>query len=138
MSNEDEYDLRAAWEKACQSFATTTKIDLLQGKVNSPEEVISQLKLKRQEDEEKKAEFKVLKDVLGKSLVFIQNLGGIAAQGAGMVRIFSLSSRNIMNWAYGEFAIGLWSQYLVLQCCLVFDFGWTELQEHLHQLDQSL
>ncbi|KIX04226.1 uncharacterized protein Z518_07780 [Rhinocladiella mackenziei CBS 650.93] len=82
---DDEYDLRAAWEKACRSFAATTKVDLLEGKPQTPEEVIAQLKLKRQEDEEKKAQFKVLKDVLGKSLVFIQNLGGIAAQGAGMV-----------------------------------------------------
>jgi hypothetical protein len=87
VSTEDEYDLRTVWKTACQSFASTIKVDLRPGQWGTPEDVLAQLKLRRQEDEEKRAEFKVLKDVLGKPLVVIQNLGGIAASAAGMVPI---------------------------------------------------
>ncbi|EXJ82410.1 hypothetical protein A1O3_06223 [Capronia epimyces CBS 606.96] len=88
MSTEDnEYDLQEAWEQACRSFATTAHVDinLLQGRALTPDDVVAQLKLKRHADEEKKAQYKVLKDVLGRTLVLIQNLGEIASSAASMV-----------------------------------------------------
>jgi hypothetical protein len=85
LGAEDEYDLRVSWEKARQSFLTSFKVDLVDSKVQTPEDVLSQLTLKRQEDDEKSAQFKVLKDVLGKCLSLVENLGGIAASGASMV-----------------------------------------------------
>lgn len=86
-TEDDDYDLQEAWDKACRSFATTTNSDVnpLQGRTQTPEDVLMQLKLKRHADEEKEAEYKVLKDVLGRTLVLVQNLGNIVSSAASMV-----------------------------------------------------
>ncbi|KAL2433848.1 hypothetical protein ABEF95_011185 [Exophiala dermatitidis] len=81
----DEYDLHEAWDKACRSFAATTGIDLSQEKPKSPEAVAAQLKLKRHADEKKQADYQVLKTVVEKTLLLIQNLGGIVSSAASMV-----------------------------------------------------
>jgi len=126
---QDEYDLHEAWEKACRSFAATAKFDLRQDRALTPEEVISQLKAKRQKDDEKSAEFKVLKDVLWKSLTCIQTLGGIAAQGAGMVSILWRAPIH----ALAHESLGVWTQHVMLQCRFLSHHGRPKLQKHLFE-----
>ena len=81
----EDYDLQRAWQDVLQSFAKQAKIELRPDRVLAPEDVIAQLKSKRDKEEADGSKYAVVKDVLGKSLACIQTLGGIAAQGASMV-----------------------------------------------------
>lgn len=49
------------------------------------EDVIGMISQKKETDEKSGAKYKVAKDVLAKTLKCIQNLGGLAIQGASMV-----------------------------------------------------
>ena len=86
---DDDYDLQLAWDQVCQSFAQTTRKDIRSKSLLTPEDIILQLKYLREEDAEKSAKHRVLKDILGNSLKCIQNLGGIVAMGASMVCLTS-------------------------------------------------
>ena len=81
----DDYDLQRGWADVLQAFAKTAKIELRPDRILTPEDVIAQLKSKRDKDDADSAKYKVVKDVLGKTLACIQTLGGIAASGASMV-----------------------------------------------------
>ena len=81
----EDYDLQQGWSDVLQTFAKTTKIELQPDHVMSPEDVIGQLKSKRDKDSADSAKYRAAKDVLGKTLACIQTLGGIAASGASMV-----------------------------------------------------
>ena len=81
----EDYDLQQGWSDVLQAFAKTAKVELRPDRVLSPEDVIAQLKSKRDKDEADSAKYRVVKDVLGKTLACIQTLGGIAASGASMV-----------------------------------------------------
>ena len=81
----EDYDLQRGWSDVLQAFAKTAKVELRPDRVLSPEDVIAQLKSKRDKDEANSAKYRVVKDVLGKTLACIQTLGGIAASGASMV-----------------------------------------------------
>jgi hypothetical protein len=81
----EEYNLQEAWDRACGSFAQTAKVDLTAAPKFSIDEVLDQIRTKQDEDDEKNNKYKVVKDVIGKTLTFITVLGGIAAQGASMV-----------------------------------------------------
>ncbi|KAJ5135669.1 uncharacterized protein N7515_004947 [Penicillium bovifimosum] len=82
---EDEYNLQEAWDKACLSFAATTKVDLTQKPKFSIDEVLDQIRQKQNENNEKDNKYKTAKDVISKTLNFVMVLGGIAAEGASMV-----------------------------------------------------
>ncbi|KAJ5683311.1 hypothetical protein N7462_006476 [Penicillium macrosclerotiorum] len=81
----DDYNLQEAWDRACGSFAQTTKVDLTASPKYTVDEVLDQIRAKQDEDDEKNNKYRVAKDVIGKTLTFITVLGGIAAQGASMV-----------------------------------------------------
>lgn len=85
MAITDQYDLKKAWDDACDAFARTTSEDLTKKPKYSPNEVLEQIRAKQDKDEEKNAKYRVVKDVLSKTLDCIDNLGNIAAQGASMV-----------------------------------------------------
>lgn len=80
-----DYDLQQAWKDCLKAFAETARVELQPVSILSPEDVIEQLKSKREKDEAHDAKYRVVKDVLGKTLACIQVLGGIAASGASMV-----------------------------------------------------
>lgn len=84
-SVDEEYDLKKAWDDVCTSFAKATDKDLREHPRYAPEEVLEQIRAKQDKDEEKNAKYKAAKDALSKTLDCINNLGGIAAQGASMV-----------------------------------------------------
>ncbi|KAJ5118107.1 hypothetical protein N7448_004246 [Penicillium atrosanguineum] len=81
----EDYNLQEAWDRACASFAQTTKVDLTITPKYTVDEVLDQIQTKQDEDDERNNKYKVAKDVIGKTLTFITVLGGIAAQGASMV-----------------------------------------------------
>jgi len=81
----DDYDLQQSWADVLQAFAQTAKIELRPDRLLTPEDVIAQLKAKRDKDEADNAKYKAVKDVLSKTVTCIQTLGGIAASGASMV-----------------------------------------------------
>lgn len=80
-----DYDLKKAWDDACDAFARTSGEELKVKTKYTPEEVLEQIRAKQEKDEEKAAKYRVAKDVLSKTLDCIDNLGNIAAQGASMV-----------------------------------------------------
>jgi hypothetical protein len=82
---EDEYNLQEAWDKACSSFAETTKVNLTAKPKFSIDEVLDQIRAKQDEDNDKDNKYKAAKDVISKTLNFVMVLGGIAAEGASMV-----------------------------------------------------
>ncbi|KAJ5561844.1 Tetratricopeptide-like helical [Penicillium sp. DV-2018c] len=82
---DDEYNLQEAWDKACLSFAETTKVNLTEKPKFSIDEVLDRIREKQTEDSEKDSKYKVAKDVISKTLNFVMVLGGIAAEGASMV-----------------------------------------------------
>lgn len=86
----DAYDLKLAWENACDAFAKTSGEELRVKTKYTPEEVLEQIRAKQERDEEKAAKYRVVKDVLSKTLDCIDNLGNIAAQGASMVSMVHL------------------------------------------------
>ena len=79
----DDFDL--LWDTACESFAKTTKKDLTKGANISPETVVEQIKVKKEKDEKDSVKHKHAKKVLRNSLMSIQVIGSIAAQGASTV-----------------------------------------------------
>jgi hypothetical protein len=81
----EDYNLQEAWDRACGSFAQTTKVDLTVTPKYTVDEVLDQIQTKQDEDDERNNKYRVAKDVIGKTLTFITVLGGIAAQGASMV-----------------------------------------------------
>ncbi|KAJ5794025.1 Tetratricopeptide-like helical [Penicillium paradoxum] len=81
----DEYNLQEAWDRACTSFAQTTKVDLTAKPRFSIDEVLDQIREKQEEDNEKNNKYRAAKDVISKTLNFVTVLGGIAAEGASMV-----------------------------------------------------
>ncbi|GLA15441.1 hypothetical protein AnigIFM62618_001981 [Aspergillus niger] len=81
----DDYNIQEAWERACEAFAQTTKVDLTTSPKFTVDEVLDQIRLKQDEDDEKNTKFKTAKNIIGKTLTLITVLGGIAAQGASMV-----------------------------------------------------
>lgn len=81
----DDYNIQEAWNKACQAFAHTAKIDLTASPKFSVDEVLDQIRKKQDDDDEKHNRFRAAKDVIAKTSKFIMVLGGIAAQGASMV-----------------------------------------------------
>jgi len=85
-ANEEEYNLKDAWDKACDSFAKTTNTHLATIPKYSLDEVLEQIRAKQDQDKSKHAQYRVAKDVLSKTLETINTLGSIAAQGASMVR----------------------------------------------------
>ncbi|CAG8908395.1 unnamed protein product [Penicillium egyptiacum] len=85
IQDEGEYNLQEAWDKACASFAQTTKVDLTTTPKFSVDEVLDQIRGKQDDDDEKNNKYRAAKDAIGKTLKFVMLLGGIAAQGASMV-----------------------------------------------------
>ncbi|KAJ5950320.1 Tetratricopeptide-like helical [Penicillium vulpinum] len=85
VQDEGEYNLQKAWDKACTSFAQTTKVDLTKAPKFSVDEVLDQIRGKQDDDDEKNNKYKAAKDAIGKTLKFVMLLGGIAAEGASMV-----------------------------------------------------
>ena len=112
MSNslaKDEWDLQDAWDKACKSFAKTTGADITKRPNLSPTDVLNQIRAKQDKDDADSAKFKVAKEVIGNSLVCIQNLGSIIAQGAGTVRSPSPRSLHCVRCLI-QSLLGLWSE----------------------------
>ncbi|KAJ5392597.1 hypothetical protein N7509_008087 [Penicillium cosmopolitanum] len=81
----DDYNIQEAWNKACQAFAQTAKVDLTKSPTFTVDEVLDQIHQKQQDDDEKHNKYRVAKDAIAKTSKFIMLLGGIAAQGASMV-----------------------------------------------------
>lgn len=81
----DDYNIQEAWNKACQAFAHTAKVDLTASPRFSIDEVLDQIRKKQDDDDEKHNKYRVAKDAIAKTSKFIMLLGGIAAQGASMV-----------------------------------------------------
>lgn len=86
----EDYDLKKAWDEACDAFQKTASEDLRTKTKYTPEEVLEQIRAKQEKDEEKSAKFRVAKDVLNKTLNCIDGLANVAAQGASIV-CFSVS-----------------------------------------------
>lgn len=82
---QDDYNIQEAWNKACNAFAQTAKVDLTVSPKFTVDEVLDQIRSKQDEDDEKHNKYRVAKDVIAKTGNFIMVLGGIAAQGASMV-----------------------------------------------------
>lgn len=93
----EDYDLKKAWDEACDAFAKTASEDLKTKTKYTPDQVLEQIRAKQDKDEEKNAKYRVAKDVLSKTLDCIDNLGNIAAQGASMVR--SLQWKGGLKWS---------------------------------------
>lgn len=87
LTGSDDYNIKAVWETACSSFAKTTSVDLKSTPKYTIDQVLDQIRQKQDDDEQRNAKYKVAKDVISKTLSCIEVLGGIAAQGASMVRI---------------------------------------------------
>ncbi|KAK4861679.1 hypothetical protein LT330_003714 [Penicillium expansum] len=85
VQDEGEYNLQEAWDKACASFAQTTRVDLTTAPKFSVDEILDQIRGKQDDDDEKNSKYRAAKDAIGKTLKFVMVLGGIAAQGASMV-----------------------------------------------------
>jgi hypothetical protein len=83
----DDYNIQEAWDKACLAFSRMTQVDLTAAPKLSVDEVLEDIRGKQIDDEEKHKKYKVAKDVISKTGKLITVLGGIAAQGASMVRI---------------------------------------------------
>ena len=81
----EEYDLRKAWDEACDAFQQSASDDLKTKPKYTVDEVLEQIRAKQEKDAEKSAKFRVAKDVLTKTLDCIDSLGNIAIQGASMV-----------------------------------------------------
>lgn len=90
VNKPEAYDLKIAWQNACDAFAKTSGETLTVKTQYTPEEVLEQIRKKQEKDEEKAAKYRVVKDVLSKTLDCIDNLGNIAAQGASMVSLMSV------------------------------------------------
>lgn len=81
----EEYDLKKAWDEACDAFQKTASEDLKSKTKYTPDEVLEQIRAKQEKDEEKSAKYRVAKDILSKTLDCIDSLANIAAQGASVV-----------------------------------------------------
>lgn len=87
LTGSDDYNLQEAWDTVCRSFAKTTNVDLTATPRYTIDQVLDQIRQKQDDDEQRNVKYKVAKDVISKTLNCIEVLGGIAAQGASMVRI---------------------------------------------------
>jgi 2-phosphoglycerate kinase len=85
----DDYNIQEAWDKACRAFAHMAQADLTASPRLSVDEVLEEIRRKQDDDEEKHKKYRAAKDVISKTGNFIMVLGGIAAQGASMVSIYS-------------------------------------------------
>ena len=71
----DDYDLQAAWPRACESFTTTTGKKLQNRAVPTPEQIIQSIKAEGKREKKDSAKLDAVKDVLQKSLTCILRLG---------------------------------------------------------------
>jgi len=97
VSKPDAYDLKVAWQNACDAFATTSGEKLNVKTQYTPDEVLEQIRKKHEKDEEKAAKYRVVKDVLSKTLDCIDNLGNIAAQGASMASVLVHEKNHVLT-----------------------------------------
>jgi hypothetical protein len=128
VNKPEAYDLKVAWENACDAFAKTSGEELKVKTKYTPEEVLEQIRAKSEKNEEKAAKYRVVKDVLSKTLDCIDNLGNIAAQGASMVsRIcFRRETSSLTK-------IGFWTCWICWERALVSYRYWGQVQVHLQQ-----
>ncbi|CAI7615078.1 unnamed protein product [Penicillium pancosmium] len=85
LTGSDDYNIKAAWDTVCLSFAKTTSVDLKSTPKYTIDQVLDQIRQRQDDDEQRNVKYKAAKDVISKTLSCIEVLGGIAAQGASMV-----------------------------------------------------
>jgi tetratricopeptide (TPR) repeat protein len=74
------YDLDAAWREVLTAFEKTARIKLKPEKILTPDDVLQQLRLKREQDDEASQKHQKLKQAFRRALNCVQKLGTIAAQ----------------------------------------------------------
>ncbi|ETN43323.1 uncharacterized protein HMPREF1541_02482 [Cyphellophora europaea CBS 101466] len=77
---DDPYDFDKAWDDVLEAFERTSRIKLQPGVVLTTENVIQQLKLKRDHDAEASRKYQGLKRTLSRTLECIRTLGFVASK----------------------------------------------------------
>lgn len=128
LTGSDDYNLQAAWDTVCRSFAKTTSVDLTATPKYTIDQVLDQIRQKQDDDEQRNAKYKVAKDVISKTLSCIEVLGGIAAQGASMVRISLTRTTEVCL-----IILGIWPKRSLFQCCVISHPNWGKIQGNFQQ-----
>lgn len=128
LTGNDDFNLQAAWDTVCQSFAKTTSVDLTATPKYTIDQVLDQIRQKQDDDEQRNAKYRVAKDVISKTLSCIEVLGGIAAQGASMVRN-SLTCANKVCLII----VGVRPKRYMFQCCVISHPDWGKIQGNFQQ-----
>lgn len=81
----DPYDLDKAWEEVLNSFEKTARVKLQPDHLLTPQEVIDQLKTRREQDEDAKRKHQGLRNALHRTLECIKTLGTIASMDQSQV-----------------------------------------------------
>lgn len=85
MSGESS-DLSVAWEEACTQFQKATGFDLKSATTReNGEDVVAKFNSVKAKDEEDRRKVERVKSVVGRTIVAVERLGQIAADGASMV-----------------------------------------------------
>ena len=123
-----DIDLNAEWEKACASFANSSKGKQLQGRATATPAQVAEAFTKKAKSSENSKKWEKLGTIAANTGFALLRLGEVASQAASMVGVFLKQMRLFLHT---QFVVVLWSQPDMHERSLVLCRCRSSIQEDL-------